>query len=396
MGDVEDHLNSLGASFLYLEEPTTVMHVGSVLVLDPGPSGFDEQRFLELVEARTSGASRYRQKVREMPARIAAPFWVDAADFDLTYHVRRSALPRPGTQEQLEEFVARIFSRPLDRAHPLWELYIVEGLEGGRVALVTKTHQALVDGVVAVDIAHLLLDDDPDERPDPVPERVPGREPSNLDLLASTALDIAARPSRWAGLLLGGMAELAGATSRVLGQTRSFASAVARTATDPAPPSPLNAKVGASRRVSFVAMPLASFRAVRLDYRRLREARECTVTDVILTVITGALRTWLQTRGSRCTVRLECVRWCLSALPSATEAWGWGRAYEPVSWTYPSASPTRQCAWSRSPSRCVGRSAAVGRWVRVHWPGLPVSRQPLFITSGPNWATRRPGASSIW
>ncbi len=294
---MEDHLSSLGASFLYLEEPTTVMHVGSVLVLEPGPEGFDEERFIDLVDARTAGSSRYRQKVRELPGRIAAPFWVDAADFDLTYHVRRSALPRPGTQEQLEEFVSRILSRPLDRAHPLWELYVVEGLEGGRVALVTKTHQALVDGVAAVDIAHLLLDEDPDVRPQRPPERESAREPSDVELLVTTAIDVVTRPSRWAGLVLGSVSELAGAMGRIAGQTRSVASAVARSATDPAPSSPLNARVGAARRVCFVPVPLEEFREARLDYHRLRGARECTVTDVILTTITGALRIWLQSRG---------------------------------------------------------------------------------------------------
>lgn len=294
---MDDHLSPLGASFLYLEEPTTVMHVGSVLVLETGPEGFDEARFTRLVAGRVALAPRYRQKVRELPGRIASPFWVDAADFDLSYHVRHSALPRPGNQEQLEEFVARILSRPLDRAHPLWELYIVEGLEGGRVAIVTKTHQAVVDGIAAVDIAQLLLDDDPDVRPGQVPEPEPRREPTDLELVAATALDVVGRPSRWAGLVAGSVAEVASAAGRVLCQTRNVATAVARSATDPAPTSPLNVKVGVARRVSFLAVDLKEFRAARDNYQRLREARDCTVTDVILTVITGALRSWLQGRG---------------------------------------------------------------------------------------------------
>lgn len=297
MGCVEDHLSPLGASFLYLEEPTTVMHVGSVLVLDPGPDGFDADRFTRLVASRVAIASRYRQKVRELPGRIATPFWVDAADFDLTYHVRHSALPRPGNQEQLEEFVARTLSRRLDRAHPLWELYMVEGLEGGRVAIVTKTHQAVVDGIAAVDIAQLLLDDDPDVRPGPAPEIEAKREPTDLELLAATALDVVGRPSRWASLVVGSVADLASAAGRVLCQTRSVASAVARTATDPAPNSPLNVRVGVARRVRFMRIPLQSFRVARDDYQRLRGARDCSVTDVILTVLTGALRSWLQSRG---------------------------------------------------------------------------------------------------
>ena len=296
-GVVEDHLSPLGASFLYLEEPTTVMHVGSVLVLDPGPDGLDVERFMHLVEARIVASSRYRQKVRELPGRFASPFWVDAADFDLTYHVRRAALPRPGTREQLEEFVARILSRPLDRAHPLWELYVVEGLERGRVAVVTKTHQALVDGVSAVDIAHLIVDDHQTARPQPPPLPPPGREPSDLELLASTALRVARRPSRWVGAVAGGVAEVVSVAGRALDQSKSVASALVRTAADPAPASPLNARVGASRRVAFASVPLEEFRGVRDAYLQLGASRDTNVTDVILTVITGALRSWLQTRG---------------------------------------------------------------------------------------------------
>ncbi len=294
---VEDHLSPLGASFLYLEEPTTVMHVGSVLILDPGPEGLDIDRFMALVHARIVSSSRYRQKVRELPGRFASPFWVTAADFDLTYHVRRAALPRPGTREQLQEFVARILSRPLDRARPLWELYIVEGLESGRVAVVTKTHQALVDGVSAVDLAHLILDDDEDSRPVAPPEPPPAREPSDMELLASTALRVARRPSRWLGAVAGSVAEVVSVGGRALDQSRTVASALVRTAADPAPATPLNTRVGAARRVVFLVIPLDDFREARDAYLDLRASSDTNVTDVILTVITGALRSWLQTRG---------------------------------------------------------------------------------------------------
>src|SRR6476646_8258210 len=129
------------------------MHVGSVMLFEPTEDGFDYEQLLTLVSARIAYVPRYRQRVRTVPGRLANPVWVDDESFDVGYHVRRSALPRPGSDEQLQELVARVQARPLDRARPLWELYLVEGLTGGRFAIVTKTHQALVDGVNAVDIA---------------------------------------------------------------------------------------------------------------------------------------------------------------------------------------------------------------------------------------------------
>ncbi|WP_219108568.1 wax ester/triacylglycerol synthase family O-acyltransferase [Austwickia sp. TVS 96-490-7B] len=292
-----DHLGPLGASFLYLEDSTTVMHVGSIFVLDPGPDGLDEERLTDLIRTRVDSLPRYRQKVRHLPGRLAAPVWVDAADFDLSYHLRRSALPRPGTPQQLEEFVARILSRPLDRAHPLWELYVVEGVQGGRVAVVAKIHQALVDGGDAVDLTQVLLDEDPSARPLPVPEPVPIREPTDLELVMGVAAQTVTSPGRWVGLVTGGMSDICAITDRVLGRTRSVAAAVARTATDPAPPSPLNARIGASRRVGLTTIQLDRFRRIRDQYHQVHGAREGSVTDVVLTVITGALRSWLQARG---------------------------------------------------------------------------------------------------
>ena len=124
-----NRLTPLDVSFLYLEQPTTVMHVGSVMVFDSPAEGFDYDVLLRHIAARIAFVPRYRQKVRQVPGRLANPVWVDDERFDLTYHVRRSALPRPGTMEQLRDLVARLQSRHLDRARPLWEVYVVEGLE---------------------------------------------------------------------------------------------------------------------------------------------------------------------------------------------------------------------------------------------------------------------------
>jgi diacylglycerol O-acyltransferase len=149
---VTDRLNPLDVSFLYMESPTTAMHVGGVAIFQPPEAGLDYDRLVELISQRIALVPRYRQKVRWVPARLANPVWVDDSEFDVTYHVRRSALPRPGSDAQLRELVGRLMSRQLDRNRPLWEIYLVEGLSGGRVAIVTKTHHAMVDGVSAVDI----------------------------------------------------------------------------------------------------------------------------------------------------------------------------------------------------------------------------------------------------
>ena len=134
------------------------MHVGSVMVFDSPPGGFDHDAMVDLIAHRLAFVPRYRQRVRGVPGGLANPVWVDDEHFDVGYHVRRSALPRPGTDAQLEELVARIMPRPLDRHRPLWEVYLVEGLAEDRFAILTKTHHALVDGYNTVDIGQVILD----------------------------------------------------------------------------------------------------------------------------------------------------------------------------------------------------------------------------------------------
>ena len=180
-GLVPDRLSPLDVSFLYFEEPTTPMHVGSVAVFQEPDAGFDHDRLVRLISNRIAFVPRYRQRIRWVPGRLANPVWVDDEDFDISYHVRRSALPRPGSDAQLAELVARVQSRSLDRSRPLWEMYLVEGLSDNRFAIISKTHHAMVDGMGAVDIGQVILDTSPDprERPQdtwrPVPGAVLGR-----------------------------------------------------------------------------------------------------------------------------------------------------------------------------------------------------------------------------
>jgi WS/DGAT/MGAT family acyltransferase len=294
---VSDRLTSLDASFLYLEESTTPMHVGSVMVFQPRDAGFDYDRLVSLISTRIAFVPRYRQRVREVPGRLANPVWVDDEDFDVTYHVRRSALPRPGSDDQLQEFVARIQPRPMDRRRPLWEVYLVEGLAEGRFAIVTKSHQALVDGINAVDIAHVIVDGEPDHEEPITDTWCPAREPSGVELVTSALVDAVRRPGQLTDNVRGGVEDAKAVGGRVFSALGAVVSTVARTAARPAPTSPLNANIGEARRYIMVGTDLADYRKVRSQLRRGSYADDVTINDVVLATISGALRSWLLTRG---------------------------------------------------------------------------------------------------
>ncbi len=159
-----DRLTSIDASFLSNESSNAHMHVGAVLIFEGPPPRYED--FLEHVESRLHLVPRYRQKLAVPPVQAGRPFWIDDPTFNPTYHVRHSALPAPGSEEQLRNIAGRLFSQALDRSKPLWELWLVQGLEGNRFAIVSKTHHALVDGVAGVDIGTVLFD------LKPVPEQI--------------------------------------------------------------------------------------------------------------------------------------------------------------------------------------------------------------------------------
>ena len=284
-----DRLSPLDVSFLYLESPTTPMHVGAVGVFEAPADGFDYERYVRLIRDRLALVPRARQKVRWVPGHVAAPVWVDDSDFDITYHVRRAALPKPGTDDQLREFVARIQSRPLDRARPLWEAYLIEGLQGGRVAIVTKTHEAMVDGIAALDIASVMLDPTPVPRDAARDEWLPRREPSDAALVASAVTGMVRRPAEIVGAARSGLQDARRLGGKVLGVAGGMASAL-RTGARPAPDSPLNVDIGSARRFGMAKTDLD-------DYKRIRKAHGGTINDVVLATVSGALRAWLLTRG---------------------------------------------------------------------------------------------------
>ena len=273
------------------------MHVGSVMVFQPPDQGFDYDRLVSLISNRIAFVPRYRQRVREVPGRLANPVWVDDVDFDITYHVRRSALPRPGSDDQLQEFVARVQPKRLDRGRPLWEVYLVEGLAEGRFALVTKTHQALVDGINAVDIAHVIVDDLSDREEPVIDTWRPARAPSDVELITSALAEAVQRPSQIVENVRGGVVDIKAAGGRLFSAVGTVVSTVARTAARPAPISPLNVEIGEARRYIMVGTDLEDYRKVRSRLAVGRYADEVTINDVVLATVSGALRSWLLTRG---------------------------------------------------------------------------------------------------
>ena len=290
---VTDRLSPLDVSFLYMETPTTAMHVGGVGVFQPPAEGFDYDRLVELISQRIRLVPRYRQKVKWVPGRLASPVWVDDGEFDVTYHVRRSALPKPGTDAQLRDLVGRLQSRQLDRHRPLWEIYLVEGLEGGRIALVTKTHHAMVDGVAAVDIGTVILDVGPTPREVPPDDWRPRPEPGALGMVVSALTDLLSGPGAAVDTARAAVGD-ARATVGKVGAVAGGLFAQARTMSRPAPSSPLNASIGEQRRFGMAATELD-------DYRRVRKEHGGTVNDVVLATVAGALRTWLLTRAESVT-----------------------------------------------------------------------------------------------
>ena len=283
-----ERLRPRDLAFLAAESPATPMHNATVEIFDPGDSGFDYDRLVELIGDRISFVPRYRQRIQTVPGRLANPVWTDDEDFDLTYHVRRSALPRPGSLDQLRELVARIVSRPLDRTRPLWEMYFVEGLEGGRVALLSKSHHVLVDGVNTVDLGQLLLDVAATPKELGGDEWRPGPRPTPTGLLVDALRDSVAQR----GTVVDTVRSRVGSVVRTADATAERASGVfnALTGRRPTRPAPVTGPLSQQRRFVAIRTELA-------DYRAVRDVHGGTVNDVILATVTGGLRSWLMARS---------------------------------------------------------------------------------------------------
>jgi diacylglycerol O-acyltransferase / wax synthase len=292
---VVDRLSPLDASFLFAEQRTVAMHVGAVMTFAPPEDGpFDADRFTALIGHRLALVPRYRQKVREVPGGLGLPVWVDDPEFDLDFHVRRSALAAPGSEAVLLDLVGRLLARQLDRSRPLWEVYLIEGLADGRFAVVTKTHHAMVDGLASMDIGAVLLDLTPQPRETPDDDWRPAPEPSGLELAASAARHALRRPRDVLDVAGRALSDVNEAAS-VLGRTVEGVLAAGRSAATVRPVEALNAATGQQRRYGMTRTSLA-------DHRAVRKAHGGTVNDVILAVVTGALRRWLISRGEPLTV----------------------------------------------------------------------------------------------
>jgi diacylglycerol O-acyltransferase len=283
-------LSASDASFYHLENSSTPMYVGSLSILRKPRNGLSYETLLATVERRIAQIPRYRQKVREVAWSLARPVWIDDRDFDITYHIRRSALPSPGSDAQLHDLVARLGSRPLDKSRPLWEMYLVEGLAKNRIAIYTKTHQALVNGMSALEIGHVIAD-----RTQKAPEFgediwIPGREPSDVGLFLGAVGEWIARPTAQLAAVRSAVTDVATNSDQLFEAGRRFADIARTFARGTAPNSPLNATVSRNRRFTVAGHKLE-------DYRALRARYDCDVNDVVLAVVAGALRNWLLSRG---------------------------------------------------------------------------------------------------
>ncbi len=266
------------------------MHVGAVMIFEGPPPGREDT--LEHIASRLHQVPRYRQKLAVPRFEMGRPLWVDDPSFNLEYHARHTALAAPGDLEQLRLLTARIFSQRLDRSKPLWECWVVQGLEGDRFAIISKTHHSLVDGVSGVDLATVLFDLSPVPAEHPEQQEwTPNPEPSQAQLIAEGVKGLLRRPGELTQAAVGAALH----PERTMGRVREAAEGfgeVVWAGLNPAPETPLNVPIGAHRRVFWVQTELAQFKAIK-------NSLGGTVNDVVLAVVTGALARWLRTRGVR-------------------------------------------------------------------------------------------------
>jgi diacylglycerol O-acyltransferase / wax synthase len=283
-------LNSLDASFVDAEDQDrhTSMAIASIAVFEgPAPS-YDE--FLASLAGRLPLVPRYRQKLRTVPFRLGPPVWVDDPDFDLRYHVRQTALPAPGGDEQLSLLMARVMTQRLDRDYPLWEYWLVEGLAQGRWALISKVHHCMVDGVSGTDLYRVIFDASPEPSPPAADDRTFSAEPSPLRLAARAALDVVLIPVREAAALSGALASPGRAIRQATDAIRGMAKFAAYAW--PATGSSLAGRIGRQRRYTWA-------RASLNDVKTIKRELGGTVNDVVLAAISSGFRALLLARGEQ-------------------------------------------------------------------------------------------------
>lgn len=285
-----DRLTAVDASFLTNETSASHMHIGAILVFEGPPPKYVD--LVEHVRGRLDLVPRFRQHLVVPPLEAGRPLWADDVNFNLTYHIRHTALPEPGGEEQLRRLAGRVFSQQLDRSKPLWELWLVQGLERDRFAILTKTHHAMVDGISGVDIGTVLFDLEPIPNPAPSEDGwLPQREPTTAELVARGLADAAVAPVKLVERAVEAARHPETAAKRV-GEALEGLGEVVGALADPAPSVPLNQPIGPHRRFAWTRAELATFKLIKDTFGG-------TVNDVVLAVVTGALREWLHGRSIR-------------------------------------------------------------------------------------------------
>jgi WS/DGAT/MGAT family acyltransferase len=286
-----DRLSALDASFLHQEGPESHMHIGALAICEGPPPTLDE--LLAHVGRRLHLVPRYRQRLAHTALDRGRPLWVDDTRFRLDFHVHHAALPAPAGREQLVELLARVFSTALDRSRPLWELWFVEGLDGGGFALISKSHHALTDGIAGVDLATVLFDleREPAARADGVPSWRPAPTPGTIELVAVGAAGVMRGGATLARMALGAATSPRRTLGRAGAALQGVGDVVWQTL-NPAPQTPLNVPIGPYRRFAASSHRLS-------DFKLIKNAFGGTVNDVLLAVVTGALRRFLHARAVR-------------------------------------------------------------------------------------------------
>jgi len=303
-----DRMGSRDAGFLYLERPHAPLHIACVAVLD---RPIQLEALARRVEARLPRMRRYAQRAVEVPLSLGHPLWRDDPDFEVRRHLHRWSLPAPGGETELEELVAELLTRPLDRSQPLWEMHLVEGLHGGRAALVQKVHHCMVDGLAGAQLLEVLLDDEPEAEPAPPPASAAAALPGPSRRLGGALREGAARGARLSAGMVGALLKPAAAREAVT-RLRNAAWSALQLAVDDVPEMPWNRRLSPRRRLCFTRLP---FEGVR----RVRAARGGTVNDVVLCVLAGGLRRYLVASG-RSALRRELAALVPVSLRSADEA----------------------------------------------------------------------------
>lgn len=292
-------LNGLDTSFLNMETPSQQGHVAGVVILDPStaPDGWGFDSIRTLIEERIHLLPPFRRRLVTVPFEVDQPYWIEDPDFDLDFHLRHIAVPPPGGDEQLAALVARIHERPLDRARPLWEIYVIEGLEGGRVATLTKLHHAAIDGVSGAEILTILLDPTPEGREIDPPNKPwrPDSVPSQTSLLVRSGITAALQPAKAIRLgvdVVKAIPALKPLTTipALLGLGRDNEQVLSRP-TLVAPHSILNEPITPHRRWAFGSIALE-------DVRDIKNRLDATVNDVVISISAGAVRQWLLDRDA--------------------------------------------------------------------------------------------------